>query len=189
MGHAVWIAAWVVGAVAFFGLVVVGMVGLTKAANRHGRRAGWSDRRVVAFTVGAAFVAFMGGWLFYLACWPGLRLARSRPRWRYTAPALSAIAMFAAVGIAMTLLLPTVTPTIVNDTGNAATLDGCTTDPATLRAGQTVSDLEVSKRAKSCELSFPDAARPYGCLYLPAHPTNDSVLRLSDYTPTKRDCP
>jgi hypothetical protein len=93
--------------------------------------------------------------------------------------------MFVAFGVTMNVLLPTLTPTIVNDTGNVATLDGCTTDPATLRAGQTVSDLEVSKGAKSCELSFPDAARPYGCLYLPAHLTNDSVLRLSDYTPTK----
>jgi hypothetical protein len=53
--------------------------------------------------------------LIYLACWPGLRLARSRPRWRYAAPTLSAVAIFMTFGGAMTLLLPTLRPTIVND--------------------------------------------------------------------------
>ena len=88
----------------------------------------------------------------------------------------------------MTLLMPTLTPTIINDTGHAVTLDGCTVDPASLSRGEIVSDVEVGKSAKSCHVSFSDGARPDGCLYLPAGLTNDSVLRLSGYTPTKRVC-
>lgn len=165
------------------------MIGLTRGAYRHGRSHGYSDARIAAITVAAAFLSFLGGWLLYLACWPGIRLARSRARWRLAAPAVSAIALFGLFGATASLLMPTEEVTFANDTGNSVTLDGCTSDPASLSSNDRQVQLEIARGSHSCRVSFPESNRPYGCLYLPRHLTKAIVIRISSYTPTRKDCP
>lgn len=165
------------------------MIGFTLGAYRRGQRRGYSDARIAAVTVAAAFLSFLGGWLLYLACWPGVRWARSRPRWRLAAPAVSAVALFGVFGATASLLMPTEEVTFANDTGNSVTLDGCTSDPASLSTNYRLVQLEIARDSQSCGVSFPESNRPYGCLYLPRHLTKESVIRISGYTPTRSDCP
>lgn len=185
--------AWLILAtgliVGFSALALVGMIGLTRAAYRRQRLRGGSDTRLAAVTVGAAFVSFLGGWLVYLACWPGVRLARNHPRWRLAAPALSAVVLFSGFAAAANFLTPTEDVAFVNDTGNSVVLTGCTSDPASLAFSRLRVRIEIASGSRSCEVSFPESSRPYGCLYLPAHPTNETVIRISAYAPTTRDCP
>ena len=189
MAHAAWIAAWVLAAIAFFGVAVLGMIGLTRAAYRLATRRGWREPAVITFTIATGFAAFLGGWLIYVSWWPFARLLRPWPRLRIIGPIVGVIALLIGGGTVLDVLNPTTHPTWVNDTGQSVTLSGCTDDPASFDPGDRSSGPYVSTTAKSCYVYFDYGDRPSGCLMLPHHFDSHTVIRLSDYTPTHQDCP
>ena len=91
--HALWIALWVLVAVAFFGVAFLGMIGLTRAGYRFAMRRGWKEPRPTAFAMATGLVAFLGGWLFYVCWWPLARLFRPWPRLRVIGPAVGAFTL------------------------------------------------------------------------------------------------
>ena len=185
MAHSSWIAAVVIAAVIFFGLAVLGMVGLTRAGHRTASGRGWPPGRLVAFTAATALVAFMGGWLIYLCWWPFARLVRPWPRLRIVGPAIGAAALLIGGGIILNRLNPTAHPTFINDTGRSVTISGCTDDPATFSVGERSSGPYVSTSARSC---FVYVGQLSGCLTLPPNLDSHTIIRLSDYTQTDGDC-
>jgi len=189
MSHAAWIAAWVLAGIAFFGVAVLGMIGLTGAAYRLATLRGWRPGGVTAFTIGVGFVAFLGGWLIYVCWWPFARLLRPWPRLRIIGPMIGVIALLVVLGAVLDVLDPTTHPTWINDTGASVTISGCTDDPASFNAGDRSSGPYVSTTARSCYVYFGYADKPSGCLTLPRHVDSHTVLRLSSYTPTHHDCP
>lgn len=187
--HALWIAVWVLVALAFFGVAFLGMVGLTRAGYRLATRRGWKEPRPTAFTMVTGLVALLGGWLIYVCWWPFARLLRPWPRLHVIGPIVGVIALLFAGGAALDALDPTTHPTWVNDTGRSVTISGCTDDPASFAPGDRSSGPYVSTTANSCYVNFDFGDKPNGCLMLPHHFDSRTVIRVGDYTPTRRDCP
>src|SRR5438270_10233505 len=94
--HALWIAVWVLVAVAFFGVAFLGMAGLTRAGYRLAMRRGWKEPRPTAFTMVVGLVALLGGWLMHVFWWPVARLFRPWPRLRMMRPGVGAFVLTVA---------------------------------------------------------------------------------------------
>jgi hypothetical protein len=189
VGHALWIAGWLLIAAAFFGLALVGMVRMTKGALRAGQRHGWRDRWLIALTIAAALLAFMGGWLIYVAWWPFARVLRPFPRLHMVGPAVGVVLLLSGIGALLNVIAPTAHPTWINDTGQSVTISGCTDDPAFFQADELSSGPFVSVHARSCYVYLDYRERPSGCLWLPAHLSDTTVIRLSTYVPVESNCP
>ena len=187
MAHAAWNAVGVIGVIAFFGVAILGMVGLVRSAHRLANRRGWREPAVIAFTIAAGALAYVGGWLIYICWWPTARLLRPWPRLRVIGPAVGVIGLLVAGAQIQALLDPTTHPTWINDTGDSVIISGCTDDPASFNPGDRSSGPYVSTSAKSCDVYF--ARKPNGRLMLPHHVDAHTVIRLSDYAPTDQSCP
>ena len=96
--HALWVVTWVLVAGSFFGVALLGMLGLTRAGYRLATRRGWTEPRLTALTMAIGLVAFLGGWLIYVCWWPLAKLFRPWPRLRIIGPAVGAFTLIVGGG-------------------------------------------------------------------------------------------
>ena len=191
--HAVWIAAWVLVALVFFGVAVLGMIGLARAAYRLGVRRGWGEPRPMVFAMAMGVVAFLGGWLIYVCWWPLARLFRPWPRLRILGPVIGVFVLIVGGGVTVTTVggpcafdpppgdvsaVP-----VVNNTSRAIVIGEChdsacrSLDQNLLVASEATGALQVEAcNGGQLGIIRRGESTPYACLH---EPTEDADGRLA----------
>jgi hypothetical protein len=73
--------------------------------------------------------------------------------------------------------------TFVNDIGRPIAIPDCSTDQVEIKAGTTVKVPIAADHSPDCTLDDEDRGRVIGCVSVPAHLNNSTVIRLSDNHP------